>query len=351
MSLRPQIALLIIGLGLAACHAEIEEVPLASQNIYFSDKYYDVKALGPEHAVIVGYGGKILETTDGGATFTRVASGTELALYKIFARGKQMWISGQEGLILHSADEGKTWEKQKSGTNDYLFSIFFADENHGFAVGDRSALIETVDGGKTWKVRKIKRSFDETNPDLALAMQDPIFYDIRFTDSQNGWIGGEFGRLLRTADGGQTWTEHQETLMSVETGIVDPMDIPTFFGLSLVSSQEAFAAGLDGKIAHSTDGGNVWRFDPMKLDFPIVDPLYQPLVTADGTAWAVGAAGEVVTRKAGETEWKRADLGMQIFTWMRAIDFVDAQNGWIVGGYGTILRTSDGGKSWRLCLG
>lgn len=351
MSRRTAIALTGVVLGLAACHSHIEDVPLASQNIYFSDKFYDVKATGPERAIIIGYGGKILETTDGGLTFSRIETGTDLALFKIFGRGKRMWVSGQEGLILHSEDEGKTWQKQTSGTQDYLFSIFFRDDDHGYAVGDKSVLVETQDGGKQWKVRKIKRSFDESNPDLALAMQDPIFYDVRFTDPQNGWIVGEFGRLLKTTDGGQNWSEHQETLMTPETGIVDPMDIPTFFGAHLVSTQEGFAAGLDGKIARTTDGGNVWNFEPMKLDFPIVDPLYQPFVTVDGTAWAVGAAGEVVTRAPGEAEWKRADLGMQIYTWMRAIDFADAQNGWIVGGYGTILRTSDGGKTWRLCLG
>ncbi|MGH7821246.1 MAG: WD40/YVTN/BNR-like repeat-containing protein, partial [Candidatus Binatia bacterium] len=185
----------------------------------------------------------------------------------------------------------------------------------------------------------------------ALAMQDPIFYDIRFVDAQNGWIVGEFGRLLKTVDGGQTWTEHQDTLMTDETGIVDPMDIPTFFGAHLISGTEAYAAGLDGKIAVTRNAGEVWTFEPMELEFPIIDPLYEATMTPDGTGWAVGAAGEVVTRKAGESAWKRADLGMAIYTWIRSIDFADAQNGWLVGGYGTILRTEDGGKSWRLCLG
>ena len=67
--------------------------------------------------------------------------------------------------------------------------------------------------------------------------------------------------------------------------------------------------------------------------------------------WAVGAAGEVVHLPAGQTEWTRADLGMQIYTWLRSVDFADAQHGWLVGGFGTILHTDDGGKTWRLCLG
>jgi photosystem II stability/assembly factor-like uncharacterized protein len=350
--MRPRIVLVALVLAAPACHHHGEDVPLTSQNIYFSDKYYDVKALGADRALIIGYGGKILETTDGGASFTRIESGTDLALYKLFPLdANHLWISGQQGLILASADGGKTWQKQNSDSQEYLFSVFFLNESHGFAVGDRSAITETTDGGKTWKARKVARSTEGVDSDMQLAMQDPIFYDIRFTDEKNGLIAGEFGHLLKTSDGGQTWTPGQNTLMTPESGIVDPMDLPTFFGSYLLSGQEAIVTGLDGKIARTRDGGQTWRFEPMKLAFPIVDPLYQPYVTKDGSSWAVGAAGEVVHLPAGQTEWTRADLGMQIYTWLRSVDFADPQNGWLVGGYGTILRTTDGGKSWRQCLG
>jgi len=45
--MRSGIALLALGfaLGLGACHPELEKVPLTEQKIYFSDKFYDVKAL------------------------------------------------------------------------------------------------------------------------------------------------------------------------------------------------------------------------------------------------------------------------------------------------------------------
>ena len=33
------------GLSLAACHSKVEDVPLANQKIYFSDKFFDVKAM------------------------------------------------------------------------------------------------------------------------------------------------------------------------------------------------------------------------------------------------------------------------------------------------------------------
>ncbi|MGH7803983.1 MAG: WD40/YVTN/BNR-like repeat-containing protein, partial [Candidatus Binatia bacterium] len=146
----------VVATLLAACHADIESVPLAQQNIYFSDKFYDVAALGPEHAIVVGYGGKALETKDGGLSFTRLNTGTDLALFDVTTAGSHIWIAGQEGMILHSGDGGKTFEQQKSGTPNYLFAIHFLNENRGFAVGDKSALTETVDGGKTWTARTLE---------------------------------------------------------------------------------------------------------------------------------------------------------------------------------------------------
>ena len=58
-------------------------------------------------------------------------------------------------------------------------------------------VVETTDGGTTWVARKIAQSSDWDNPDLALAMQAPIFYDIGFANEQIGWVSGEVGRLLK----------------------------------------------------------------------------------------------------------------------------------------------------------
>src|SRR5437899_8812458 len=105
-------ALLALGLG---CHREPEMVPLIEKTIYVTDRFYDVQALSTDRAFVVGYGGKVLETTDGGRTWTPRASGVDTALYSIRFTGEQnAWIAGQEGLILHSADGGKSWQKQES---------------------------------------------------------------------------------------------------------------------------------------------------------------------------------------------------------------------------------------------
>ena len=38
-----------------------------------------------------------------------------------------------------------------------------------------------------------------------------MLYDVQFIDPKTGWIVGEFGKIYHTKDGGETWTEQQES--------------------------------------------------------------------------------------------------------------------------------------------
>ncbi len=346
------IALFALALG---CHHEVEMVPLAERTIYVTDRFYDVQALTKDRAFVVGYGGKILETTNGGRSWEARPSGTELALYAVrFADDQHGFISGQDGLILHTADGGKSWQKQESnaffedkdGSKQplYLFALHALDADHAWAVGDRSILTSTSDGGKTWRARKVAMEADISGGE-SLAAADPIFYDVKFVDAMNGWIVGEFGKIMHTADGGETWHEQEKTLME-GTGIFDLLDLPTLYGVYMADTQRGLASGIEGRIARTTDGGQRWAFDQIEVEYPLVDPLFRVLELPDGSGWAVGAAGEVMRHQPGETAWKRAKLGQDVLTWLRGLSFSDQQNGWMVGGYGLIYRTTDGGKTW-----
>jgi photosystem II stability/assembly factor-like uncharacterized protein len=332
------------------CHQEVELPPLPEAKIsVIGDRFFDVKALSAERALVIGYGGKVLETSDSGRSWNVIATPTDRALYSIrFADPQTGWICGQAGLILGTKDGGKTWTEQKSNTDQYLFALYPVSATHVFAVGDKSTLVETVDGGSTWKARKVAQSGEGVSEDIALAVQDPIFYDVEFADEQHGWIVGEFGTIKHTADGGLTWTDQQSSLLG--GGIVDIFDLPTLFGVHFVNRQEGIATGLEGKVAHTHDGGAHWAFDTIDETVPLEDPLYAPFLFPDGKSWAIGSGGEVIAKEPGAPAWKRAKLGMRLFTWLRGIDFFDQNNGWIVGGFGTILKTKDGGKTWTPSL-
>src|SRR5436190_21593315 len=89
------VALFALALG---CHHEVEMVPLAERTIYVTDRFYDVQALTKDRAFVVGYGGKILETANGGRSGEAPPSGTELAPYAVrFPRDQHGLIPGPDG--------------------------------------------------------------------------------------------------------------------------------------------------------------------------------------------------------------------------------------------------------------
>ena len=331
-------------LALAACHGEVEKTPMIDRKIYITDRFYDVQALSPEHIFVVGYGGKMLETKDAGRNWENVKTGTDNALYKVhFVDDRTGWVMGQGGTILKTSDGGKTWNKQESGTENYLFSFDALTPEHLIAVGDKSTLVETRDGGATWTAHQYesKGGGGMTKEEETVAQQ-PSFYDVHFVDEKNGWVVGEFGKILHTSDGGANWNEQQASLIGGE--ILDALGLPTFFGVHFIDAKNGIAAGLDGKIAFTVDGGNTWKFDDVETELTV--PLFDVQAFQDGSGWAVGSAGEVLHKKGLGENWQVADLGMRVFSWLRHVSFADPNNGWVVGGFGLILRTKDGGKTW-----
>lgn len=345
----------VLGLGLLGCHHEVEMTPLIERTIYVTDRFYDVAALSKDRAIVVGYAGKIITTSDGGMNWTVVPSGVDQALYGVYFAGDQGWIVGQDGLILHSTDGAKSWKPQQSnaefvepdGTKKpaYLFAITGVDAQHLWAVGDRSTLVSSRDGGATWAYQKVKAGEAE-GVEEELAAADPVLYDVRFVDADHGWVVGEFGKIFSTADGGASWTEQNKSLLE-KSGYFDPLDLPSLFGLYVLDGQRAIASGLEGHIARTSDGGAQWAYDKLDVgEIKMLDPLFDAEEFPDGSGWAVGAAGEIVRKEAGASAWKRANIGQDVLTWLRGLDFSDQQNGWMVGGFGLIFRTTDGGKTW-----
>jgi photosystem II stability/assembly factor-like uncharacterized protein len=343
------VSLGVLALAFAACHGEVDKAPLIDRKIYLTDKFYDVQAPTADKAIIAGYGGKILVTDDGGRSWNVSSSDTDSAIYKTrMIDASNGWAVGQGGTVLKTGDGGKTWKKVDTGNDSSLFSLFVLSPQKMIAVGEKATVVATDDGGATWQTIKIQAKPKEAGSDEAMKglndaemiAQDPALYDIKFIDDKNGWIVGEFGKILHTTDGGATWKEQQQSL--VGEAVADALDLPTFFGVDCTSAKDCTTVGLDGKIASTTDGGGTWKFDDVGGNFS--EPLFTVQIFPDGSGWAAGIAGEVLKRDRGE--WAPADLGMRVPSWIRQVSFADANNGWLVGGFGTILHTRDGGKTW-----
>jgi photosystem II stability/assembly factor-like uncharacterized protein len=60
---------------------------------------------------------------------------------------------------------------------------------------------------------------------------------------------------------------------------------------------------------------------------------------------AVGSNGTILRTEDGGETWKRVDRNVK--EWLYAVAFADTQRGYAVGARGIILRTDDGGATWK----
>src|SRR6266581_320953 len=77
-----------------------------------------------------------------------VKSGTTVTLYGIvFASPTAGWVVGSGGTILATTNGGASWKPQKSGSRENLYDVAFPAPRVGWAVGANGTILKTTDGG------------------------------------------------------------------------------------------------------------------------------------------------------------------------------------------------------------
>jgi photosystem II stability/assembly factor-like uncharacterized protein len=366
--------LAIAALTTAACHRQVLVPPLPYRPVTMQDKFFDVWPTGPDRAFIVGARGKVLLTEDAGRHFTPIDIGTRAAVFAIqMVDGENGYLTGQDGLAMRTRDGGKTWERLNTRTKLYIFALSFPDRLHGFMVGDRGLVLRTTDGGESFFKRQLEHIFPPELKDYALPFEEPSYYGVTFLDNNRGWVVGELGRIWTTENGGGTWQEQQDALMpqwkhELATN-EDPrflnFTLPSFFGLSFRDRQHGAACGINGTIVQTSDGGKSWTFahqadkpdgppdtlvpGQLRLDLPALNPLFSIDLYGKDSGLTTGLTGTAL-RLQGNGAWGPiAGFPSMPLPLMQA-RFFDDRHGWIVG-FGVILYTEDGGKTWRFCTG
>ena len=120
--------------------------------------FHDVEIRNDDSGWMVGDGGLVLQTDNGGVVWQEPAATLPEGVADVFdfraveCRKQRVWIAGEPGSVVwHTADGGKTWLKQHTGQPQPINALWFASETIGFAVGDLGLLMKTVDSGETWQ--------------------------------------------------------------------------------------------------------------------------------------------------------------------------------------------------------
>ena len=98
------------------------------------------------------------------------------------------------GLVLRSTNGGISWSPLKKLDSDFYQSICFPSEKIGYIVGYGGEILKTMDGGTSWSALQ---SANNHSPKR--------FNAVFFTDILRGLICGDDGVLWLTKDGGASW--------------------------------------------------------------------------------------------------------------------------------------------------
>ena len=265
-------SLLMQGAVLAAGYVDVLELPAKPSALAVRSPLVGIARAG-ERLVAVGQRGHIVYSDDAGQHWeqARVPLSSDLSAV-FFPSPTQGWAVGNDGVVLHSSDAGATWSKQLDGRQigDLLIRHY-------------SALAAAQPGSEHWPllVAQGRR--------LAAEGADKPLLDVWFADDKLGYVVGVFNLILRTEDGGQSWTPFQDRIdnpqgfhlnaiastgdglyIAGEQGLLlkweegrqrfTALHTPyqgSFFGV-IGKPAEVIVYGLRGNVLRSTDGGEHW---------------------------------------------------------------------------------------------
>lgn len=176
-------------------YAQWWEPQISGVNVNLNDVY----CITTDVVVIVGDGGTILKTIDGGTHWIQKTSGTTNDLAKVqFFNATTGYAVGNGGTLLKTIDGGESWNAIASGFTTQLSGLSVLSENVFYVSGSNGLIKRTNDGGLTF----IDQSYG----------QDHWFKTIQFVNENIGYAtsfeysGSDSNVFIKTTDGGLTWS-------------------------------------------------------------------------------------------------------------------------------------------------
>jgi len=240
------------------------------------------------------------------------------------------------------------WQQVKVPTRALLTNITFIDANNGWAVGHDATILRTSDGGSTWSLQKSDPALDR--PLLAAV----------FSDSRHGVVVGAYGMYFATQDGGNSWekqfldsllpAEDVEYLAEIRAESEEEYQfeissiLPHFNSISRLSDGRLLLVGELGLIAFSSDQGQTWQ----RQENIYEGSFFTSLETNTKSLIVAGLRGNMFHSSDKGQSWTKIALGNNFnvnhLVQLANGDIYAAQNN------GVILQSSDDGKTFTKVL-
>jgi photosystem II stability/assembly factor-like uncharacterized protein len=232
-----------------------------------------------------------------------------------------------------------SWTRIPVPTAHTLKSMSFPDTLHGWVSGDSGTILHTADAGRSWQPQD-GHIFNDVE-------------DIFFLDSLRGWASAfnytvaPYGTiLLKTRNGGKTWDT--STYSEENTFITSVFFLDTLHG---------WMGGKPNLLVKTNDGGATWHhgfIDTSALAFfPVLSVRFHDLQRGYACGGIHDVAGVTWRTTDGGDSWSAISTSEAPADEIHDMYLFDAQR--VIGaggdpdfGYGVgLLKTNNGGVSWE----
>lgn len=226
---------------------------------------------------------------------------------------------GSASTQLTSTDAGDNWQLNyiDASRND-IWGAYFLDQDNGYVCGGGGLIMKTTDGGISWTKQ--------------VSNTTAVLYDIEFLDINNGIAVGSTGVLTKTTDGGTTW-------ISGTVGSITP----TCYHVTVVNSSIVLVgtgSATPGRFLKSTDfGATFTSIVPTGISANVLG-IYDMSATK---YYVTSATGAVSVTTNGGTSWT---LQTTPGVWVSDIKFIDDNLGFVADQRGNVWKTTNGGTNW-----
>jgi len=226
-----------------------------------------------------------------------------------FVNNVEGWVtSSSHAEIYHTTDGGETFEVQTTAFP--CNAIWMLNENEGYAGGESGRVYRTTDGGTNW---------------IAIGSMGTTLTDLSFPfTGGTGYACGDGGAVFSITSSGVT---------NLNSGYATD-----FKGISSPSTNNVWICG-SSRVYYFN--GSAW------IEQPTISGNFNKIYFINNLqGWVIGDSGVIGHTTNGGTSWisQINPDNNSLFD----VFFLDENEGWSVGFNGSILRSSNGGSNWNI---
>lgn len=180
-------------------------------------RVYGISYPDPEHCWAVGENGYV-GAWQGGYAWDRQRVVAATLRDVDFADALHGWAVGEQGTVIATSDGGLTWLRQQSGTDVTLCDVTMVDARGGWIVGEQGTILATTDGGATWSGQASGTDYD--------------LYGVAAVDNMTAWAVGQFNTILATTNGGVPAADEKPPVTAISAPPTGWQDEPVELTLS-----------------------------------------------------------------------------------------------------------------------